>query len=545
MRIVMFTMGVILFAAGSHAGGAEFHVAVTGSDASGNGSQGNPWATITHALDNASDGAMILVGPGTYNGRVRLRGEFANGVTVRAEPLYQARLRNNAVVVTSYYGQGITLEGFDIAHSGPGAGGLVVQIQDLRGEPGGLDFVQRITIRNNILHDSYNNDILKINNGAANILVEGNVFYNQQGSDEHIDVNSVQDVTIQDNIFFNDFAGSGRVNNNDTSGYIVIKDSNGNDDTNLGSEDIIVRRNVFLNWEGSTGSNFVLCGEDGNNYYEAVRVTIENNLFLGNSANVMRAPFGVKGCSDIFFINNTITGDLPSLAYAMRLNQEGANLPNNNIVMANNIWSDPTGTMGSSGSGSNDFSDTPIGETASFTLDSNCYWNGGAAIPMDENELVNVDDDINALIVDPELPLLNGVVMPRWDPQTNQFGGGFATIRQAFVNLVQNYGTPAPTSMVQDAGRADLGPMDDILGEPRDLMPDLGAVEINLTPIDADVDDNGVVDAVDIQLVINAALGLPVDVDTDINGDTETDAVDVQLVINAALAGLKNHDAQR
>ena len=67
-----------------------------------------------------------------------------------------------------------------------------------------------IIIRNNIFHDSYNNDLLKINNVCDNILVEGNLFYNQSGSDEHIDVNGVTNVTIQDNIFFNDFEGSGR-----------------------------------------------------------------------------------------------------------------------------------------------------------------------------------------------------------------------------------------------------------------------------------------------------------------------------------------------
>ena len=53
------------------------------------------------------------------------------------------------------------------------------------------------------------------------------MFYNQWGSDEHIDVNSVTDVLIRDNVFFNDFAGSGRANPNNTSSYIVIKDSDG------------------------------------------------------------------------------------------------------------------------------------------------------------------------------------------------------------------------------------------------------------------------------------------------------------------------------
>jgi hypothetical protein len=51
-----------------------------------------------------------------------------------------------------------------------------------------------------------------------------------------------------------------------------------------------------------------------------------------------------------------------------------------------------------------------------------------------------------------------------------------------------------------------------------------------------DVDGNGSVDAQDIQLVINGALGLPLgNSDGDINGDAAVSAIDVQLVINAVL----------
>lgn len=55
-------------------------------------------------------------------------------------------------------------------------------------------------------------------------------------------------------------------------------------------------------------------------------------------------------------------------------------------------------------------------------------------------------------------------------------------------------------------------------------------------PEPEDVNGDGGVDAVDIQLVINAVLSLDIDnLDADINDDGMVDAVDVQLVINAVL----------
>ena len=50
-----------------------------------------------------------------------------------------------------------------------------------------------------------------------------------------------------------------------------------------------------------------------------------------------------------------------------------------------------------------------------------------------------------------------------------------------------------------------------------------------------DVNQDGDVDAVDVQLVINSVLGLDVDWDCDVDGDGDVNAVDVQLTINAVL----------
>ncbi len=457
------------------AGPLSFYVATDGDDTTGNGSSGSPWATITHAVDTVPDGSLVLVRPGTYFGRQRLRQSFTNGITVRSKVPYQARLRNDDQVITCFTGQGISIEGFDIAHDGAGAGALVIQIQDLIDGP---DFTGRITLRNNVIHDSWNNDLLKVNNGAGEVTIVGNVFYNQEGSDEHIDVNSVFDVVIEGNVFFNDFAGSGRTNNNDTSSYIVIKDSNANDDGLVGSTRIDVRRNIFLHWEGSTGSNFVLIGEDGQPFHEAIDVTVENNLMLGDAANVMRSAFGVKGGRDVIFRHNTVTGDLPSLAFAMRLNVEGQNPNNDNIAFYNNVWSDPTGSMGSNGGGSNDFSDTPPAETDVWTLDRNLYWNGPNALPDDAGELINPSDDATAVIDDPQLRRLGDVIPPRWNPSTGRFADGSTTIVEAHRALALHYAVPAPGSPVLGAARTDQNPAVDILGRPRtDGAPDLGALE--------------------------------------------------------------------
>ena len=447
-----------------------FYVATNGIDDAGrDGSIGQPWATITFALDRVPDGSTVLVRPGLYLGRVRIRGNFATGVTVRSELPYQAQLRADEAILTVYNDnadiQNITIEGFDVAHSGPGAAPLLVQIQDGFGRE-----TRRITLRDNIFHDSYNNDLVKINNGASEIVVEGNLFYNQNGSDEHIDANSVDQVRIEGNVFFNDFAASGRPIPTNTASYIVVKDSNGGDDEYLGARNVTIRRNLFFHWEGSTGSNFVLLGEDGTANFEADGVLIENNLMLGDSGNTIRAAFGCKGVRNVVFRANTVAGNLPSLAFAMRLNTEGANQPNSNIAFYNNIWSDPGGTM-------EDFSDTPMGQTSSFALDRNLYWNGGQPLPEDPVELVNPSDDANARTGDPQLPGQGGLIRPVWQPAQNQFNGGHARVADVFQALATQYGRIGSASAAIGQARVDQMPVDDLLGQPRDSSPDLGAWE--------------------------------------------------------------------
>lgn len=460
--------------------GPFYYVSLDGNDWSGTGSSDQPWATIGRALQLVEDGATVLVRPGTYFGQLSPERKFNQGVVIQSEFDYQAQLRHDDTVVACYTCQGITLAGFDIAHTGEGAGRYVIQIQDLtRDQSGG----RRVTLRNNVIHDSRNNDLLKVNNGADAITITGNIFYNMGGPglDSLIDVNSATNVTIEDNIFFNDFQASERSRDNDTGSFVVIKDSNGNEDSNLGSKNVIVRRNIFLNWQGDPNNAFLVIGEDNVDYFQAENVLVENNLLLGNSSNPMRAALHIRGCRDVIFRSNTITGDLPSRSYAFRLSRAEHNPINESIHFYNNIWSDPESTMGVFKKSNGDlFAEASPADAQGVVLFNNLYWNGGELIPWDRKQLVNYTDDPQRLLSDPRLSDPQDISTPIWLSEENRFADGSSTIREVFETLVLAYGQPAPGSRVLDAADPERAPAEDILGRQRvDGAPDVGAYEMD------------------------------------------------------------------
>jgi hypothetical protein len=475
--VALAGLWLVLAPARAWAQGCQYWVAPppAGSD-SNPGTQAAPWATLNHAAarafaTNPGGGCTVWFADGVYGGPNSLYERFGSPTWFKAANPYRAVFRHPGPSVQLFGARHMVFEGFRFTHSGPGAGALVVQVQMDGGT--GL-WSEDIVFRNNVFHDSFDNDILKINNGARFVRVEGNVFYNQAGPDEHIDVNGVTDVVLSDNVFFNDFAGSGRVNANDTSSYIVIKDSGA---LIGGSARIAVRRNVFLNWEGVAGSNFVLLGEDGQPFHEAHEVVVENNLMLGNAANEMRAPFGIKGGRNVTFRSNSILGNLPGCAYGMRLNREGANPQNQNVAFWNNVYSDPTGTMGAGCGGPNDFSDGAPTESVAVQLDRNLYWNGGAAIPPGD-VLSPLVDDVRRIVGDGGFDANQaGIVLPRWTGSA--FPSGSATIRQEFERLTALYGAPSAAGPAVDQADRARAPADDIRGRPRTAgaAPDLGAWE--------------------------------------------------------------------
>lgn len=461
------------------AGGCNYWVAPppTGSDAHP-GTLAQPWATLEHASATVPDDyCTVWFMDGTYHGLNNPKERFTTQTSFRAVNPYRAILQNGGPVLELDGVRGMVFEGFELRHSGPGASDYVV-IMDRRDDI----WSEYVIFRNNIFHDSYNNDLLKIHNGSRFVTVEGNVFYNQGESEQHMDVNSVSDIVIQDNIFFNDFAGSGRVNGNNTKHFIVVKDSNEGSDGLEGAERITIQRNIFLTWEGES-ETFVQIGNDGKPYHEAEMIRVVNNLMIGNTTNPANAAFGVRGAKDVTFANNTLVGDLPARAYAFWINITGENPLNQNIFFYNNIWADSTGTMGAADPGdSNKFSSGDSNGVHNLILDNNLYWNGGEAIPSGE-PVSPLLDDARRLVANPQLNEdQTAVILPRWQDTT--FLSGNTTIRQEFERLVALYGRIPATSPA--IGQADpaFAPFDDILGRVRGLTADMGAYEYDFIILD-------------------------------------------------------------
>ncbi len=66
-KLVISSLAVILVLIAGSVWATDYYVATTGSDVTGDGSAGNPWQTIQHAINNVGSGDVIHVAAGTYN----------------------------------------------------------------------------------------------------------------------------------------------------------------------------------------------------------------------------------------------------------------------------------------------------------------------------------------------------------------------------------------------------------------------------------------------------------------------------------------------
>lgn len=414
-----------------------FYVATDGDDGTGDGSDALPWATITNAVLSVPDGSTVLVRPGVYAEQVNPSRRFDEGIVVRSEVPYRAVLRTIGSAIRVAGLSGVTFEGFDITQDPASPTANVVHISS-----GTAGIPLRLVLRNNIIHDAYAGTLLRCNDDANQVRIEGNLFYNSPSYLAHIA--DGPDLIVERNVFFQDLGAAGRPT--DVGSVMVLSEDNG-----YGAKRHTIRRNVFMHWEGSPDGGFI-------EVRRPLEVIVENNLMLGTTAIPMRAPFAIRGASDVTFRNNTIVGEFAADAFGLYVDDSGRGLGGDSLTFFNNIWSSPTGAMTT-------FSRVAPADVVSPRIGSNLYFNGAVAIPDDPAQALNRSDDASAVVADPMLGALSPGVLPTWDG--TRFADGSSTICEVFENVVRRFGVPAAGSPAVGAADPSESAPDDILGRPR------------------------------------------------------------------------------
>jgi hypothetical protein len=452
-----------------------YYVSPQGSDASGNGSDEKPWESVAKAIESVpDDGSTIIVKDGLYVGFFSWKRAFEKTCTIQAEHPYQARFtgrhdRNMTFWITEL--SNVVISGIEVFGNGSKKGNYLMQITTAK--------THDLTFKDCIIHDSYNNDLIKLNSLAHHVTFTGCVFFNpnNHGGDEHFDINTAHDITIEDSIFFNDYEGSERPEENSCHSWIIIKNSEFEKNPAV-TKNVTLRRNIFLNWSGLPDQAYILLGEESRPFFEAQNILFENNLFLHNTPPRIIGTFMFKGgVKNVTARANTITGKPNSVgfsAFAAVFWKLGENPPQENVLFANNIFCNNTGSITRFSAGGKE-----IFADHGFKAVNNVYWNGGVRIAAEPTDIFVPAIDPKAILTSPRLKAVpKKLPLPRFDFNEDAFLSGNKTIRQEFEYLVKEYAVPKPGG--SGIGKADLSnmPDDDILGHPRSkTVPDAGCYE--------------------------------------------------------------------
>ncbi len=451
---------------------AYFVSAWWGSD-SNSGTYDRPWKSIQHALDSvpSEGGFRICVQDGYYPEQIDLgrRDGFTSPVRVEALNPYRAKLNNRDKIIillsgdsTSHTSFNITFAGFEIYRPDSGATGSSNIF---------LYKADNVTIENCIIHDSYDDDLVRILH-SANVTLQFNVTYNGGSGEEHYDINGgSRNVVVQDNVLFNAYPETGRPD--DTSGpQIVVKTSY--PDADGRTRNVTIRRNVFMHGQSVPTRGLIAIGGDNRyeGYYEAEDVTVENNLFIADEGLLEQMiPVTILGSRRIHLRANTFRGNAnSSFRLFGRARKESLNPPCTDLFYYNNVFLDPTNTTGHLIKGTS--SDIEYG-----AISSNLYWWGGASIPTDSEDYFNFYNDPQAIVSDPLLGSpAQPLPLPIWTGSV--FAGGHGSVSEVHAAFVETYARPSATSPVVDAADPAHMPVDDIVGKTRDAAPDIGAYEL-------------------------------------------------------------------
>ena len=305
---------------------AELHVATTGSDTTGDGDLGNPFATLEHAAGIATPGTAVVVHAGTYSGGAYMA-DLAGSV---GAPIWIGGAAGEARPVISGGGTAIHLVRarylilHDLEVSGPTDNGINC---DDGGDYGNELATHDVIFRNLYIHDvgsGGNQDCLKLS-GLNDYFVLDSEFTvcGGGGSGSGVDHVGCHRGLIARN-YFHDLGGN------------AVQSKGGAEDIEIRWNRIINAGERGLNMGGSTGFDYFRPPvPDMVAPFEARNIRAIANVYEGAVT-----PLAFVGCVECLAANNTIVNPTNWL---LRILQETTNLngydflPASDCIFINNL----------------------------------------------------------------------------------------------------------------------------------------------------------------------------------------------------------------
>lgn len=451
-----------------------------GSDTTGDGSPGAPYATIQKAADQTQAGDVVYVRGGTYrnNGRVPVvyisrPGNATQQITFQNYPGESPKLKFNdfqgflirpRIVGTvpqfpAYITiQGFTIEGnnsqFNNPDGSPNPGNAGGALRTPTNQPSGCDRPAEAPM------GIYNGNGIgvdfkdgTVNSTATNIphdlVFTGNTIFNCGGAGVGID--QADNITIQDNVVYNNcwYTRYG------TSGITINSSRNYNNNANTTDYRTKILRNrcfgnrLYVPWysdnsnscKGFTDGNGIILDFNDTHAYKG-RFLIANNLCVNNGGDgiqVLRTP------SRVIVIHNTCYQNARASNLAGRLTDRGEININGSadVLVQNNILA------------TNSTLRTYAG-TATYT--NNLFYNyaGGAAAPSNAT---------GSVVANPQF-----VSPSSTDPRTLGFRLNVSTA----PSPARDAGAAVSQAFLDVVGNKDLDGRDRVTGS----LPDIGCYEI-------------------------------------------------------------------
>ncbi len=351
------------------------HVAMGGSDDTGDGSEGSPFSSIDRALAGASAGTRVLVQAGTYGpfSADGLAGEAGQPIGIIADGAVVLEARGAQAIIGMSDPAYVVIEGFTLM--GATVHGMNIDDGGDYATPAHHVVLRNLTIPG--AGSGGNNDCIKLS-GVDDFWVLGSdVSGCDQG--EIIDMVGCHRGVIAGNYFHDTI-----LNGVQTKG---------------GSADTLIHGNVFenipgraVNAGGSTGVEFLRPLDVG---YEAARISVFANVFIRNG-EMGGAAVAYVGCDGCVAAHNTI---LEPRSWVVRILQESTEarfVPSRDGVFVSNIIvlnpSELRAELVNVGADTAPESFV-FGNNLWFAPDEGASWapNLGAAVMAESDSLVQVD----------------------------------------------------------------------------------------------------------------------------------------------------------